>query len=100
MTCYSSKMALLRFYIAVQAGLLGLFHGIRVAQVAPSLDFLVPLALNHWISSSEGTYRMLFMSYLCQPLCQNLLGGNELLQVQLHQLWLQMHGSFQKFCVW
>jgi len=42
MTCYSSKMALLRFYIAVRAGLLGLFHGIRLAQVALPLDFLVP----------------------------------------------------------
>jgi hypothetical protein len=31
---------------------LGCFHGIRLAQVALSLDFLVPLALNHWISSS------------------------------------------------
>jgi hypothetical protein len=100
MTCYSSKMALLPFYIAVQAGLIGLFHGIKLAQVALSLDFLGPLALNHWISSSGGTYRMLFLSYLHQPLCQNLLGGYELLQVQLCQLWLQIHGSFQKFCVW
>ena len=43
---------------------------------------------------------MLFMSHHCHPLCQNLLGVYELVQVQLHKLWLQIHGSFQKFCVW
>jgi hypothetical protein len=44
------------------------------------------------LSSYEGAEKMLFRSYYCRPLCRNLLGGYELLQLQLHVRWSQVYG--------
>jgi hypothetical protein len=78
-TCDSSI-----FTLQVGASWIESFHGNGLAEAILSPGHLFPPHFHHLIYFSECT----FTFHDCPPLCWNLLGGYQLLRLQLHTLCL------------